>query len=320
MFSATEKTSGPSPGNREVSFSLPLYPSFRRRRTEASYNLGRSRKRRSVSASRPAAVTTRPKPRARHKAIRRESNRRSSAKQSVRRRPFPANSCPHITMPGLLRRKRAATLRSQPRCQFSAPKGQPLPTSAPIISSNSLVIICWARLVVLYRQFLQQLGRVIGSHLHRDRPRGVLGSVRVEQHREYLQTQHLRDQRPDHLLARRLDDVVGGHPFRLGGLDLQRQILFATENLRGRALEMIIDQLDTVDLALGIHSHQPLGQLRRLPVGRTLGQRLVVSLRDIACLADRLGNFLPDRKTKPSLCRATGIRSASRRASGPRWR
>ena len=37
MFSATEKTSGPSPGNREVSFSLPLYPSFRRRRTEASY-------------------------------------------------------------------------------------------------------------------------------------------------------------------------------------------------------------------------------------------------------------------------------------------
>ena len=78
----------------------PIVPELSPTTNRSILYLGRSRKRRSVSASRPAAVTTRPKPRARHKAIRRESNRRSSAKQSVRRRPFPANSCPHITLPG----------------------------------------------------------------------------------------------------------------------------------------------------------------------------------------------------------------------------
>lgn len=143
----------------------PIVPELSPTTNRSILYLGRSRKRRSVSASRPAAVTTRPKPRARHKAIRRESNRRSSAKQSVRRRPFPANSCPHITMPGLLRRKRG--------------RDPPVAAPLPILRAERSAIAdlgthhieqlagnhLLARLVVLYRQFLQQLGRVIGSHL-----------------------------------------------------------------------------------------------------------------------------------------------------------
>ena len=113
--------------------------------------------------------------------------------------------------------------------------------------------------VVLDRKFLDQFDRIVRRHLHSDRPGGMLGGVRIQQHCENFQPQHLRDQRVDHRLAIRFDDLIRAQtfPFLLFGVD--RQVFLARQHLYGRAFEMVVYQFDAVDLVICEHLHQPGG-------------------------------------------------------------